>query len=144
MENKRDSILLVGIDKNLKSAERAAFVKRYEALGLDTVWHNADCDTPKVTTCNARTILQPQGHKSIPYEERLRRADKEEKDLILFDKTRMHCLPGSEIHPNPLRDNTGRLEFKDQIFPTTEFPSDHCILAAELQLLSNQATRASS
>eukprot|EP00439_Symbiodinium_sp_Y106_P055998 s1835_g7.t2 len=92
------------------------------------------------TTFNARTYLQPQLNKAAKSTELQSKGDRNPKDLltgwsgwmyealqlfdfILFTK---HFKVGAAV-----RDNTGEATYKDVVFPTLEFPSDHAAIAAD-------------
>merc|ERR1711871_595844 len=80
------------------------------------------------------------------------KADNNPKDIIVFYRSQLALStpeappafagssPGSDEvivvagQPNPVKDNTGRLLYKEgSIFPTLEFPSDHGIVAVSLR-----------
>ena len=103
-------------------AEFHAFIS---SCHLQSCW--GTCPDPlRPTTCNARTYLQPQLNKAIRRDESLSRADKNLKDWILFraGNRAMRCVETT-------RDNTGAKHYvENQIFPTTQFPSDHALVAS--------------
>lgn len=83
------------------------------------------------TTFNARTYLQPQLNKAVPFAERQgsKLTDCNPKDFILFSGNTF------EVVVPAVRDNTGHGEFVEGMdFPTLTFPSDHAIVATTLRL----------
>jgi hypothetical protein len=97
------------------------------------------------TTFNARTHLQPQLNKAVPFENVAMLGDRNLKDFIVFDATtteeREHGqedvweqpLGGETLASAAARDNTGRAEYiEGMTFPTVDFPSDHAIVSAEI------------
>lgn len=136
-----DHVAILGLDAN--SYEKAkqeqlsfkTFVEELKSMGFTSCFgDNPDTSVCK-TTCCARTSLQPQLNKAVRYDDRVQHSDMNPKDNILFQSRHLapassHCLG----QPNPLKDNTGRLFFRDETnFPTLEFPSDHSIVAAVLE-----------
>jgi len=105
-------------------------------------------DNPDVrairTTCSARTSLQPQLNKAVRHAEKIAKADKNPKDLIMFYSQQVRLVHpndmGRDRQPNPMKDNTGSLYYKEEsIFPSLDFPSDHGIVAAALQVIAPPA-----
>lgn len=96
-------------------------------------------DTAKVTTCTARTFLQPQMNKVNLAAERATNGDVNPKDHILFLNPDVHTR-GCRLVGEAGRDNTGSGDFKSDVtFPTLMFPSDHAIICAVLELESKQS-----
>lgn len=122
---------LFGLDANtheLKVEGKAhvlEFEEFYESLGLRACWGKVTPDL--YTTFNARTYLQPQLNKAAKSTELQSKGDRNPKDFILFTN---HFKVGAAV-----RDNTGEAIYKDVVFPTLEFPSDHAAIAADLLLL---------
>lgn len=115
------------------------------AVGLTTCWGDCPDGSKCRTTCNARTSLQPQLNKAIRCADIIKLADKSPKDLILFYKNQLQVLSEEEMGPerqrNPVKDNTGRLRYKeDSVFPTLDFPSDHGIVALALRPTNDAST----
>uniref|UniRef100_A0A7S0FVC0 Endonuclease/exonuclease/phosphatase domain-containing protein n=1 Tax=Pyrodinium bahamense TaxID=73915 RepID=A0A7S0FVC0_9DINO len=82
------------------------------------------------TTCNARTYLQPQLNKAVPYAERLssKLTDCNPKDFVLFSSSDF------EVVVHAARDNTGRGVFVEGMdFPSLSFPSDHAVVSATIR-----------
>ena len=96
------------------------------------------------TTYNARTYLQPQLNKAVRMAERAYSplTDRNPKDHIIFQTSSCKSdLVGREVQRTGFsaktvsRDNTGTGTFIPRTpFPTLNFPSDHAIVCAELQL----------
>ena len=96
-------------------------------------------DTAKVTTCTARTFLQPQMNKVNLAAERTTNGDVNPKDHILFLNPDVHTR-GCRLVCEAGRDNTGSGDFKSDVtFPTLMFPSDHAIICAVLELEPKQS-----
>ena len=103
------------------------------------------------TTYNARTYLQPQLNKAVRMTERAYSplTDRNPKDHILFQTS--SCTSdqvGREMQRTGFsaktvsRDNTGTGTFLPRTpFPTMNFPSDHAIVCAELQLEHHESFR---
>mmetsp|Transcript_48300 Transcript_48300/g.134891 ORF Transcript_48300/g.134891 Transcript_48300/m.134891 type:complete len:583 (+) Transcript_48300:98-1846(+) len=111
---------------------------RISELGLTTCWGETPLVRSCSTTCSARTSLQPQLNKAVCLADRVLNANMDPKDLIVFYRDQLVQVTPEDMgegrQRNPLKDNTGRLEFKERtIFPTMEFPSDHGIVAVVLQ-----------
>ena len=91
----------------------------------------ATIDGADYTTFNARTYLQPQLNKAVAFADKDTSplVDRNPKDFVLWYAAQAEL--GSTG-----KDNTGRREYKEGIvFPTLEFPSDHGITWATLELL---------
>ena len=101
------------------------------------------------TTYNARTYLQPQLNKAVRMTERAYSplTDRNPKDHILFQTSSCTSdLVGCEVQRTGFsaktvsRDNTGTGTFLPRTpFPTLNFPSDHAIVCAELQLENHES-----
>jgi len=78
------------------------------------------------TTFKARTYIQEQFQKAVRKRHLHEKSDKGPKDHILFSKEAA-CL-------SVARDTTGEGRFVDMPIPTVGFPSDHCIVEAEVLL----------
>jgi len=124
--------LLFGLDANTYEKESSStahvldFERVYKSLGFRACW--ASADPSRYTTFNARTYLQPQLNKAARSNELAEKGDRNPKDFILFSEH----FEGVQVG----RDNTGRGEYlEDTVFPTLDFPSDHAILSAVLELV---------
>jgi hypothetical protein len=135
--------LILGVDANLyaeESKEKMSFVdfmQKASSLGYSSCF--GDNPDPKgcITTCNARTFLQPQLNKAIRQKDRVALGDRNPKDTILFrsSQSEVWSRPNEQQQPNPLKDNTGSLEYlEDTVFPTLDFPSDHGVVATTLKV----------
>lgn len=139
-------VVILALDANVYEQEHKGrtsyqqFVQEATPLGFTTCWG----DSPNVslirTTCSARTSLQPQLNKAVRHGDKIQMADKNPKDLIMFYKNQVQMVPANEMgrgrQPNPVKDNTGCLWYREEsIFPTLEFPSDHGIVGAALQVI---------
>eukprot|EP01060_Flectonema_neradi_P009441 TRINITY_DN16726_c0_g1_i1.p1 TRINITY_DN16726_c0_g1~~TRINITY_DN16726_c0_g1_i1.p1 ORF type:complete len:558 (+),score=99.49 TRINITY_DN16726_c0_g1_i1:71-1744(+) len=128
--------LVFGMDANSHSKVKdptkqlpvLEFAKFYKSVEL-TSCYGDDPDPANYTTFHARTYLQPQLNKAITYEERDQKGDKNPKDHILFSKSEFTLEKTS-------KDNTGNRKYVDgMVFPTFEFPSDHGVTSAILQII---------
>lgn len=85
-------------------------------------------DDEMVTTCMARTFLQPQFNKAVLAADRFTLGDCNPKDHIVADR-------GCFVHGGASRDNTGRGAWTDQsTFPSLQFPSDHAVISARVRV----------
>jgi len=87
-------------------------------------------DASDYTTFNARTYLQPQLNKAIPFDEKDTNpmVDRNPKDFILWYGDQASLVSTS-------KDNTGDRKYVEgMVFPTLAFPSDHGITTANLRL----------
>jgi len=133
--------LILGVDANVyteDTKEKMSLVQfMCKAKGLGYTSCFGDNPDPKccLTTCNARTFLQPQLNKAIRHTDRVEQGDRNPKDTILFKCDQTELFPARGRQPNPLKDNTGSLEYvEDMVFPTLVFPSDHGVVAVTLSL----------
>jgi len=145
-------IVMLAVDANVfeeATQERKLFtdfIAEVTAMGFSTCFGDSP-DVRKIrTTCSARTSLQPQLNKAIRNADKIQKADKNPKDLIMFYSNQVRLVPsvnmGKDRQPNPMKDNTGSLYYReDSIFPTLDFPSDHGIVAAALQVMAPPAGR---
>ena len=79
------------------------------------------------TTYNARTYLQSQLNKACRADQIREQGDVHPKDFVIFEPERFELA-------SVTKDNTGEGRFiQDIVFPTMTFPSDHCVLACDLQ-----------
>lgn len=121
-----------GVDSTGKTKHVQAFLSDC-SLGsspLDHCWRNIP-ESDWNTTCNARTYLQPQLNKAVPYASRhtSKLSDCHPKDFVLFTRDVIECVA------LPKKDNTGELRFIENIdFPTLTFPSDHAVVSTILRL----------
>mmetsp|Transcript_72710 Transcript_72710/g.189167 ORF Transcript_72710/g.189167 Transcript_72710/m.189167 type:complete len:564 (-) Transcript_72710:76-1767(-) len=135
--------LLVALDANVYERPGkdkkafAEFTREIAALGLTSIWGDQPDVSRCRTTCSARTSLQPQLNKAVRLQDRVERSDMNPKDTILFFPEQLKLVHpeemNSELRRNPVKDNTGRLEYLEaSVFPTLDFPSDHGIVAVAL------------
>ena len=75
----------------------------------------------EVTTFNMRTFLQPQLQKACRAKEKKKNGDVNPKDYILYEPKAFGIKEFGV-------DNTTRKERVDQVIPTMEWPSDHCLV----------------
>lgn len=131
--------LLFGMDANTHRREDPSGATKYVGSflqdlqeGVHPVAHTWEGEPASwITTCNARSYLQPQLNKAVPYAERLtsKATDRNPKDFILFSEGAFRVLVPAQ------RDNTGGCSFKDGIdLPTLEFPSDHAVVWSTLAM----------
>eukprot|EP00933_Yihiella_yeosuensis_P058153 TRINITY_DN5841_c0_g2_i1.p1 TRINITY_DN5841_c0_g2~~TRINITY_DN5841_c0_g2_i1.p1 ORF type:complete len:525 (+),score=120.70 TRINITY_DN5841_c0_g2_i1:35-1609(+) len=123
--------LLFGMDANtyLKGTDKLYGVKKFledcHSLDLKASWEKGmeEC----LTTCKARTYLQPQLNKAVASSEKLQKGDVNPKDHIVFKASHFEAI-------STFKDNTGRRQYKEATcFPSLEFPSDHGIVATVLR-----------
>jgi len=99
------------------------FLKALEAsnlkscFGEDKIW----------TTFKARTFVQPQFQKAVLSADLHTKADMAPKDHVL-------CSGSFFKYADVQRDTTGTRAFVDAPLPNEHFPSDHAIVAAEVDL----------
>ena len=128
-----DSILLFGMDANaykepepdqLGVDQLAAF---YRNVNLNSCYGQYPDKYKNVTTCHARTHLQPQLNKAVGLEDKERLGDRNPKDFIVFFDTDF-------LVQHTAKDNTGQrgVYIDGQVFPTLAFPSDHAITSTHL------------
>jgi len=125
-----------GEQKGKQSLE--GFVAEWSARGLTSCWGDDVDPDVACTTCTSRTSLQPQLNKAIRFVDRIEKGDMNPKDVILFYKGQLQAVSKEDMghgrQKNPVKDNTGRLLYMENVvFPTLEFPSDHGILAMALR-----------
>uniref|UniRef100_A0A7S1QLZ8 Endonuclease/exonuclease/phosphatase domain-containing protein n=1 Tax=Alexandrium catenella TaxID=2925 RepID=A0A7S1QLZ8_ALECA len=135
--------VVVGLDANVYEREREGVqgfescLQHFSELGLVTCWGEKPEAKACRTTCSARTSLQPQLNKAVRFAERVAKSSRDPKDFVVFYQGQLRLVAPSEMgvgkQPNPMRDNTGQLEFRDSMnFPTLDFPSDHGLVAMAL------------
>jgi hypothetical protein len=139
----KSPILLFGLDANTYETHEQGkrqgvveFAERLKTLGLTTCW--GDVDPSIHTTYNARTFLQPQLNKAVRMSERAKSplTDKNPKDHIVFRAGDLRAYAGGCVSGVVSRDNTGEGIFDADIpFPTLNFPSDHAIVCADLEIV---------
>jgi hypothetical protein len=97
---------------------------------LSHCWGEAD-KSEWTTTCNARSYLQPQLNKAVPYNARetSQLSDINPKDFLLFSGSTF------ELATPACRDNTGEGKFvAGMSMPTLSFPSDHAVMYATIKM----------
>mmetsp|Transcript_52479 Transcript_52479/g.122448 ORF Transcript_52479/g.122448 Transcript_52479/m.122448 type:complete len:612 (+) Transcript_52479:46-1881(+) len=125
--------LLLGIDANTYLKGSASlygvqdFLQECRGASLRSCWPE-DGDMAKcLTTCNARTFLQPQLNKACPSAKKLETGDVNPKDHIIFSRDLYEPI-------KVIKDNTGKGEYIEGVcFPSLSFPSDHGMVAAVLK-----------
>eukprot|EP00928_Gymnodinium_smaydae_P018678 TRINITY_DN17118_c0_g3_i1.p1 TRINITY_DN17118_c0_g3~~TRINITY_DN17118_c0_g3_i1.p1 ORF type:complete len:123 (-),score=10.27 TRINITY_DN17118_c0_g3_i1:133-501(-) len=115
------------------------FITDVRQLGFSTCFGDDPDVTICRTTCSSRTSLQPQLNKAVRFVDKVTNSDMNPKDTILFYRAQAYVLSAEEMGEgrtsNPLKDNTGSMQYNEQsIFPTLQFPSDHGIVAVALGL----------
>ena len=131
----KDHILLAGIDANTQSHGHDRYhhgVGQFRALlrtsRMVSVW-DGEQDPLLKTTCSARTSLQPQLNKAVPFHRRFSGATVSLKDWILGCEWQVRGITDAR------RDNTGEGRcVEDMMLPTTDFPSDHMIVSAAFHI----------
>eukprot|EP00933_Yihiella_yeosuensis_P058152 TRINITY_DN5841_c0_g1_i1.p1 TRINITY_DN5841_c0_g1~~TRINITY_DN5841_c0_g1_i1.p1 ORF type:complete len:532 (+),score=102.85 TRINITY_DN5841_c0_g1_i1:186-1598(+) len=131
----KDCRLLFGMDANtyLKGTDKLygakEFLEECRSLGLRASWKDGEDMAKCLTTCNARTYLQPQLNKAVASNMKLQKGDVNPKDHIVFKASDFEAI-------STFKDNTGRRQYEEATcFPTLEFPSDHGIVATTLRSL---------
>lgn len=123
--------MLIGMDANTYLHGNSTlygvqdFLEECKGLGLRSCFEGdmAKC----LTTCNARTFLQPQLNKACRSTMKLEKGDVNPKDHILFGTS---CFEPMKV----LKDNTGKGEYiEGACFPSLTFPSDHGLVSAVLK-----------
>jgi len=127
--------LVVGIDANTyykgSPNKKYSIAELHEWLASQSLTSCfAGISDPLPTTYNARTFLQPQLNKAVKRDARATSSstDRNPKDFIIFPSN-LYRMPS----PATL-DNSGRNEYGDHPIPSTEFPSDHCVISADLEV----------
>mmetsp|Transcript_25666 Transcript_25666/g.59324 ORF Transcript_25666/g.59324 Transcript_25666/m.59324 type:complete len:600 (-) Transcript_25666:26-1825(-) len=135
-QNRSSDQLLFGLDANTYGEKKAKyqyvveFGDAYLEHGYSSCWGDKP-DPQNHTTFNARTYLQPQLNKAVRLVNLTTspQVDKNPKDFIIFKKDLWRVA-------RTWKDNTGNGQYiEDMVFPTLSFPSDHGLLATELELL---------
>lgn len=123
--------MLVGMDANTYLQGNSTFygvqdfLEVCKGLGLRSCFEGdmAKC----LTTCNARTFLQPQLNKACKSTAKLEKSDVNPKDHIVFG---LSCFEPIQV----MKDNTGKGEYiEGMCFPSLSFPSDHGLVSAVLK-----------
>jgi len=138
-----DHTVLIGLDANVYETEREGVqgfdscMQQLNELGLVTCWGNSPEAKACRTTCSARTSLQPQLNKAVRFSERVSKSGRDPKDFVVFYQTQLRVVTDAEMgagrQSNPMKDNTGWLEYRENTnFPTLDFPSDHGLVAMAL------------
>eukprot|EP00929_Paragymnodinium_shiwhaense_P053631 TRINITY_DN26861_c0_g1_i1.p1 TRINITY_DN26861_c0_g1~~TRINITY_DN26861_c0_g1_i1.p1 ORF type:complete len:377 (-),score=94.49 TRINITY_DN26861_c0_g1_i1:39-1169(-) len=139
-----DHVVVICMDANCYEKEHKGwlsfgdFLDHVHSLGYMSCWGSSPKAEKCRTTCLARTSLQPQLHKAVRHSDIKVKGDINPKDAILFRPDKLVIVTeeemGSDRQPNPVKDNTGQLEFKEgEPFPSLGFPSDHGIVAVVLK-----------
>ncbi|GBG29888.1 Hypothetical Protein FCC1311_061082 [Hondaea fermentalgiana] len=131
----KPELLLFGLDANTYEKGKAGvkqdvteFASEYVHLGLDSCWGQHP-NPRNFTTYNGRTYLQSQLNKASKKSEIRSKGDVNPKDFILFKQ-------GTFAVQHVTKDNTGKKAYMElTVFPTLEFPSDHGVLSADLELI---------
>jgi len=125
--------LIFGLDANTYLKGDASmlgvqdFLEECQALGLRSCCPDGIDMAKFLTTCSARTYLQPQLNKAVRSAERLEKGDVNPKDHIVFARNDFELI-------SSFRDNTGEGKYiEGESFPTLHFPSDHGMVAAVLK-----------
>mmetsp|Transcript_10630 Transcript_10630/g.20902 ORF Transcript_10630/g.20902 Transcript_10630/m.20902 type:complete len:615 (-) Transcript_10630:306-2150(-) len=127
-------LLLFGLDANTYEKGIAGvkqdvteFSVEYARLGLDSCW-GLHPNPRNFTTYNGRTYLQAQLNKAATKSEVRSKGDVNPKDFILFKQDTF-------VVKRVIKDNTGNKQYiENSVFPTLNFPSDHGILSADLEI----------
>ncbi|KAJ1444397.1 hypothetical protein M885DRAFT_553050 [Pelagophyceae sp. CCMP2097] len=129
--------LLFALDANCYTDDRAKpgsklgwrpFIAAADELGLETCHDLSQGKEPPLSVYNARTYLQPQVQKAVPYSDQKtsKKTDRNPKDYVLVSR-------GTFRASNTGLDNTGNRIYDDAPFPTLSFPSDHGILRTTVE-----------
>lgn len=128
-----NSLLMFGMDANVYLNEKKGlqsvddFLAFCKERGLRSCWPDGKPMAECLTTCNARTYVQPQFNKAIKSSEKLTKGDVNPKDHIIFHR---HAFEPVEV----FKDNTGARHYEEETcFPTLQFPSDHALVSATLK-----------
>lgn len=145
LENQEPGCQLVfGLDANTYPKHEAKwqgvddFLEHCGSLGLQSCWRKPM--TECLTTCCARTFIQPQLNKAIRKADIFSKGDISPKDHILIltpgDKDRLAAINCGQDNLEAIRcskDNTGNRSYKENTpFPSLSFPSDHAVVTAVL------------
>jgi len=120
--------LIFGLDANVyehpgkKKVQAETFVEAFKFFGFDSVF-GSEWTPQRYTTFKARTYLQPQLQKAVKSADKIKEADINPKDYILFYGFKPETW---------WIDNTGERYWKHAAFPTLKFQSDHGIVAATI------------
>jgi len=127
-------VLLFGLDANAYEAPagKQLAVGEFKALAAELgMTHCFERARAHLTTFNARTYLQPQLNKAAGKAELRSKGDVNPKDYVLG-----YAAQVAFVHDSVARDNTGRgVYLEDTVFPSLEFPSDHGIVCAHVDVL---------
>lgn len=134
-----DHVLLFGMDANSHAAPEKdqlgvdALAEYYRGKGLSSCYGSHPDPVANVTTCHARTYLQPQLNKAVSLQEKNLKGDRNPKDFIVF-------FASDFAVTRVQKDNTGRRGqyAVDTVFPTLAFPSDHAITSTSLRPLGRR------
>eukprot|EP01104_Vermistella_antarctica_P012747 TRINITY_DN374_c0_g2_i1.p1 TRINITY_DN374_c0_g2~~TRINITY_DN374_c0_g2_i1.p1 ORF type:complete len:590 (-),score=204.69 TRINITY_DN374_c0_g2_i1:306-2075(-) len=125
--------LVMGIDANCYLAHvqgrfqgATEFVADNATKGLNDCWSSQEggFDASKcLTTCNARTYLQPQLNKAVKSTDKFVKGDINPKDFIIFYDNQFTSSETKKC-------NTAKrgVYTEHMCFPTMEFPSDHGVI----------------
>jgi hypothetical protein len=123
--------IFLGLDANSYTKEKSGHLAlsqlgdHLQKFGLQTCFGKPP-DPSNVTTCMARTFLQPQLNKAVLAENRFNDGDNNPKDHIIIRESDVFVSA-------PSRDNTGMRQFAENAtFPTLTFPSDHAIISVSI------------
>eukprot|EP00450_Noctiluca_scintillans_P015815 CAMPEP_0194508610 /NCGR_PEP_ID=MMETSP0253-20130528/38995_1 /TAXON_ID=2966 /ORGANISM="Noctiluca scintillans" /LENGTH=534 /DNA_ID=CAMNT_0039351673 /DNA_START=40 /DNA_END=1644 /DNA_ORIENTATION=+ len=124
--------LLFGLDANVYLEEKPGwqhvqgFLQHCDGHGLRSCWPDGQPMSECLTTCHARTYLQPQLNKAVKKQDLLSKGDVNPKDHILFRKSDFNLVTCA-------KDNTSQGHFLEQVpFPSLNFPSDHAVVTVVL------------
>lgn len=133
--------LIFGLDANAYVDGKGGACLDLDVMGhflADHGWRSCFGGPPSkamVTTCAARTFLQPQTNKGNIAATRATNGDTNPKDHILFLDADERAGVGCQLVGSPHRDNTGSGGFRAGVtFPSLSFPSDHALIGAVLQI----------
>eukprot|EP00931_Biecheleriopsis_adriatica_P088254 TRINITY_DN62618_c0_g1_i1.p1 TRINITY_DN62618_c0_g1~~TRINITY_DN62618_c0_g1_i1.p1 ORF type:complete len:637 (+),score=126.48 TRINITY_DN62618_c0_g1_i1:62-1912(+) len=125
--------LVFGMDANTYLAGSSSnygakeFLEECRGAGLKTCWAEGQDMASCLTTCNARTYLQPQLNKACRSAQKIQKGDVNPKDHILFGAIDFEAV-------STFKDNTGKRRYEEGMcFPTLDFPSDHGLVATALK-----------
>jgi len=122
--------LIFGADLNMTRAGKnklhfSDFMSELPAMGLESTL-GSELSADNYTCFQARSYLQPQLQKAVPFMKIHEAAAKEPKDTILISPEKMKCI-------KCWKDSVGDGSWvEDQAMPSASFPSDHAIIAALL------------
>lgn len=125
-------IMVLGMDANTKKNDTlASFIETVNVLGLEY----AKASNSSVTTCKARTYLQPQFSKAVYLDDPTDKKNFEENKNIDHNLKDFCIYESGKLQSSDTKiDNTGKKRYTSQFLPTSTFPSDHAVVSTTLSM----------